>query len=219
MSKYSDDSLFEILMLGYYDNASCFGKSNFPKDIFQVILGELVSLNSSYLKIKADDKADVSTISLSPDKLEELNAFRGDVFELSYFNAKRDSPKTYVIALANDTIDKDTIVLSTSLVDSLKSRMNVSCLSLVRIRYEAEVAYGEKIFVEYTSDDNLSKFESHLKPFFLDTYRPVCVGDCFMIDGISFLISAVEPNGYCIVTPSTLVFDRYGQCHMKLFAF
>lgn len=203
---FDDEPTFEILMLGYFDSKSYFGKSNLPMDIFQLILGEVLSLNSIYLKIKIDEKVDVSTFTLSTNLLEAFNGFRGDAFELSCFNCQLGSPKTYLIALGDESVQKNTIVISRNLADSMKSRMNTTQLFAVRVQLFCDINYGKKLYLEYHSDDNEKKFDSHLLPFFKDTYRTACVGDCFLIDGISFRVAASEPNP-CIVSPETIIYE------------
>lgn len=203
---FDDEPVFEIMMLGRFDNKSYFGKSNLPLDIFQVILGEVLLINSLYLRIKIDEKADVSTFHLSPDLLEWFNGFRGDTYELSCFNCQLGSPKTYLIAITDESIQKNTIVISKNLADSLKSRMNRTQLFAVRIQLFCDIMYGENLYLEYHSDDNEKKFDSHLKPFFSDAYRPVCTGDCFLIDGISFRVATAEPSP-CIISPGTIIYE------------
>lgn len=53
-------------------------------------------------------------------------------------------------------------------------------------------------------------FEVYLKPYFLEAYRPIHMGDIFIVRGamrsVEFKVVLTDPEPYCIVAPDTVIF-------------
>merc|ERR1719229_1484188 len=121
---------------------------------------------------------DNSCVLLSVTKMEELGLFRGDSVLIK--GKKRHS--TVRIALANEQTDEG------------KIRMNRV------IRKNLRVKLGTRIHVLPFEDsvDGItgSLFDTYLKPYFQDSYRPVKKGDYFLVRGgfrpVEFKVIEVE---------------------------
>lgn len=70
-----------------------------------------------------------------------------------------------------------------------------------------DIQYGKRIHV-LPIDDTIegltgNLFETFLKPYFLEAYRPVRVGDTFLVRGgmraVEFKVVETDPAPYCIV--------------------
>ena len=77
-----------------------------------------------------------------------------------------------------------------------------------------DVKYGKRIHV-LPIDDTIegitgNLFDSFLKPYFLEAYRPVRKGDTFLARGgmrsVEFKVVETDPAEYCIVAPDTEIF-------------
>ena len=77
-----------------------------------------------------------------------------------------------------------------------------------------DIPYGKRIHVLPIDDtiEGLSGnlFETFLKPYFSDAYRPVCKGDTFLVRGgmrsVEFKVIATEPGDWVIVEPDTEIY-------------
>merc|ERR1711959_857835 len=73
--------------------------------------------------------------------------------------------------------------------------------------------YGKRICVLPFEDSiegvtgNL--FETYLKPYFMEAYRPVRAGDCFIVrqamHPVEFKVMETDPEEYCLVTQDTII--------------
>lgn len=86
--------------------------------------------------------------------------------------------------------------------------------SLSSITQCTDVKYGKRIHV-LPIDDTIegitgNLFDSFLKPYFLEAYRPVRKGDTFLARGgmrsVEFKVVETDPAEYCIVAPDTEIF-------------
>ena len=77
-----------------------------------------------------------------------------------------------------------------------------------------DVKYGKRIHV-LPIDDTIegvtgNLFETFLKPYFLEAYRPVRKDDLFLVRGgmraVEFKVVEVDPGDFCIVAPDTVIF-------------
>ena len=75
-----------------------------------------------------------------------------------------------------------------------------------------DVKYGKRIHV-LPIDDTIegvtgNLFETFLKPYFLEEYRPVRKDDLFLVRGgmraVEFKVVEVDPGDFCIVAPDTV---------------
>merc|ERR1719265_2859318 len=148
---------------------------------------------------------DNSVISLSQAKMEELNLFRGDNVLLK--GKKRKD--TVCIVLADENLDESKVRINKVVRKNLRVRLG----DVVSIHTTNDVPYGKRVHV-LPLDDTIegitgNLFETYLKPYFLEAYRPVRQGDLFLVRGgfrpVEFKIVGVEPGDFCIVAPDTMI--------------
>jgi len=152
---------------------------------------------------------DNSCILLSNEKMEELSLFRGD----SVLIRGKRRRETVCIAIANDNTDNTKVRMNKVIRKNLKVKLG-DCVS---IHAAGEIKYGKRIHVLAFADTvegitgNL--FDTYLKPYFADSYRPVKKDDCFLVRAgfrpVEFKVIAVEvqdsEDDVCIVSPDTIV--------------
>eukprot|EP00397_Hematodinium_sp_SG-2012_P006382 GEMP01006412.1.p1 GENE.GEMP01006412.1~~GEMP01006412.1.p1 ORF type:complete len:785 (+),score=203.77 GEMP01006412.1:269-2623(+) len=148
---------------------------------------------------------DNSVVSLSPAKMEELNLFRGDNVLIK--GKKRKD--TVCIVLADEGLDDSKLRLNKVVRKNLRVRLG----DIVSIHACGDVPYGKRVHV-LPIDDTIEGitgniFETYLKPYFLEAYRPVRQGDLFLVRGgfrpVEFKVVGVEPGEFCIVAPDTVI--------------
>merc|ERR1719162_1834608 len=153
---------------------------------------------------------DNSCVLLSVTKMEELGLFRGDSVLIK--GKKRHS--TVCIALANEQTDDGKIRMNRVIRKNLRVKLG----DVVSLHSAGEVKYGTRIHVLPFEDsvDGItgSLFNTYLKPYFQDSYRPVKKGDYFLVRGgfrpVEFKVIEVEvkeepDEDVCIVAPETLI--------------
>merc|ERR1740117_1969251 len=137
--------------------------------------------------------------------MEELNLFRGDNVLLK--GKKRKD--TVCIVLADENLEDSKIRLNKVVRKNLRVRLG----DIVSVHACGNVPYGKRIHVLPMADTiegitgNL--FETYLKPYFLEAYRPVRAGDLFLVRGgfrpVEFKIVGVEPGEFVICAPDTVI--------------
>lgn len=157
----------------------------------------------------AQQDGDNSCVLLSNEKMEELDLFRGDSVVVKGKRRK----ETVCIAIANDNTEAGKVRMNKVVRKNLKVKLG----DVVTIVPAGDVKYGKRIHVLPFSDTvegitgNL--FDTYLKPYFSESYRPVKIGDCFLVRGgfrpVEFKVMAVEvqdsTDEVCIVSPDTIV--------------
>jgi len=148
---------------------------------------------------------DNSVISLSPAKMEELSMYRGDNVLIK--GKKRKD--TVCIVLADDQLEDSKVRINKVVRKNLRVRLG----DVISIHTTNDVPYGKRVHV-LPLDDTIegitgNLFETYLKPYFLEAYRPVRQGDLFLVRGgfrpVEFKVVGVEPGDYCIVAPDTVI--------------
>jgi len=158
-------------------------------------------------RLMVDDASndDNSVVSIHPDTMEELQLFRGDTVKL--IGKKRHD--TICIVLSDDTCDKGKIKMNKVVRKNLRLRLGDMCI----IKQCPDVKYGKRIHV-LPIDDTIEGltgdlFDTFLKPYFLEAYRPVRKGDLFLVRGgmraVEFKVVETDPEPYCIVAPDTVI--------------
>merc|ERR1719283_807452 len=142
--------------------------------------------------------------------MEELELFRGDTVLVK----GRKRHETVCIAIANDETDDSKIRMNKVVRKNLRVKLG----DVVSLHSVGDVKYGEKIHVLPFEDTvqgitgNL--FETYLKPYFQESYRPVKKGDCFLVRGgfrpVEFKVVEVDvkenpDEDVCIVAPETII--------------
>lgn len=148
---------------------------------------------------------DNSVIALSQAKMEELNLFRGDNVLIK--GKKRKD--TVCIVLADDNLEDSKIRLNKVVRTNLRCRLG----DIVSVHACGDVPYGKRIHV-LPMDDSIegltgNLFDTYLKPYYLEAYRPARQGDLFLVRGgfrpVEFKVVGVDPGEFVIVAPDTTI--------------
>jgi len=152
---------------------------------------------------------DNSCILLSNEKMEELDLFRGD----SVLVRGKRRRETVCIAIANDATDPGKCRMNKVIRKNLKVKLG----DVVSVHPAGEIKYGKRIhvlpFADTVEGITGNLFDTYLKPYFAESYRPVKKDDCFLVRSgfrpVEFKVIAVEVENsddeVCIVSPDTIV--------------
>eukprot|EP00403_Amphidinium_massartii_P008861 CAMPEP_0178421320 /NCGR_PEP_ID=MMETSP0689_2-20121128/26586_1 /TAXON_ID=160604 /ORGANISM="Amphidinium massartii, Strain CS-259" /LENGTH=780 /DNA_ID=CAMNT_0020042827 /DNA_START=74 /DNA_END=2417 /DNA_ORIENTATION=+ len=158
---------------------------------------------------------DNSVISLSQAKMEQLNLFRGDNVLLK--GKKRKD--TVCIVLADDNLDDQKIRMNKVVRKNLRVRLG----DIVSVHACGDVPYGKRIHV-LPFDDSVegitgNLFETYLKPYYLEAYRPARQGDTFIVRGgfrpVEFKVVGVDPGEFVICAPDTVIHCEHEPLKQK----
>ncbi|KAG0749474.1 hypothetical protein G6F16_004490 [Rhizopus arrhizus] len=158
-------------------------------------------------KLMVDDATndDNSVITLSSATMERLQLFRGDTVIVK--GKKRKD--TVLIVLADDDMEDNKARINKVVRNNLRIRLG----DVITLHPCPDIKYGKRIHV-LPIDDTVegltgNLFETFLKPYFLEAYRPVRKGDTFLVRGgmraVEFKIVETEPEPYCIVAQDTVI--------------
>lgn len=173
------------------------------KDFSTAILDKKVAPNRLIVEESTQD--DNSVVALNPAAMETLQLFRGDTVLI---RGKRRKD-TVCIVLADETVDENKIRMNKVVRTNIRVRLG----DVVSISQCPDVKYGKRIHV-LPIDDTIegltgNLFETFLKPYFLEAYRPVRKGDLFLIRGgmrvVEFKVVETDPDPFCIVAPDTVI--------------
>merc|ERR1719191_70883 len=137
--------------------------------------------------------------------MEELNLFRGDNVLIK--GKKRKD--TVCIVLADENLEDQKIRLNKVVRKNLRVRLG----DIVSVHACGDVPYGKRIHV-LPMDDTIegitgNLFETYLKPYFLEAYRPCRQGDTFLVRGgfrpVEFKVVGVDPGEFVICAPDTVI--------------
>merc|ERR1719197_158893 len=157
----------------------------------------------------AQQDGDNSCVLLSNEKMEELDLFRGD----SVLVRGKRRRETVCIAIANDNTESGKVRMNKVIRKNLKVKLG----DVVSIHTAGEIKYGKRIhvlpFADTVEGITGNLFETYLKPYFAESYRPVKKDDCFLVRSgfrpVEFKVIAVEVENsedeVCIVSPDTVV--------------
>ncbi|XP_075167472.1 transitional endoplasmic reticulum ATPase TER94 [Haematobia irritans] len=149
---------------------------------------------------------DNSVVSLSQAKMDELQLFRGDTVILKGKRRK----ETVCIVLSDDSCPDSKIRMNRV----VRNNLCVHLSDVVSIHPCPEVKYGKRVRIlpidDTTEGITGNLFEIYLKPYFLEAYRPIHMGDIFIVRAalrpIEFKVVLTDPEPYCIVAPETVIF-------------
>lgn len=158
-------------------------------------------------KLLVDDATsdDSSVIVMSPATMDELQLFRGDQV-LVKGKKRRDT----VLVVIPDDCEANKVRVNKVVRNNLRVRLG----DIVSVYACPDIKYGTRVHI-LPFDDSVkgvtgNLFEVFLKPYFLDTYRPVRKGDTFLARGgmraVEFKVVEVENAEYCIVSSETEIF-------------
>ena len=151
-------------------------------------------------------KDDNSVVELSKAKMEALDLFRGDTVLLK----GKKGRETVCIVITNEEDCEDTSVKMNKVV---RKNLAVRLGDVVTVLPCPEVPYGKRVHV-LPIDDTIegltgNVFETFLKPYFLEAYRPLKKGDVFLVRsamrGVEFKVVETDPSPYAIVAPDTVI--------------
>jgi transitional endoplasmic reticulum ATPase len=151
---------------------------------------------------------DDSSIGLSDAKMDELGLFQGDVVKLS---GKRKKA-THCIAL-NAVECPDGKIKMTKVV---RTNLRVRIGDVVTVTPVMDIPYCKRIHV-LPIDDTVegltgNLLDTFLKPYFLESYRPVTLGDLFITRyanrAVEFKVIGVDPPDCGVVQPATAIFSE-----------
>jgi transitional endoplasmic reticulum ATPase len=116
---------------------------------------------------------------------------------------------TVCIVLSDDTVDPNKVRMNKVVRTNLRVRLG----DIVTVHACPDVKYGQKIHV-LPIDDTIegltgNLFDTFLKPYFLEAYRPVRKGNIFLCRGgmraVEFKVVETDPEPFCIVAPDTVI--------------
>jgi len=175
-----------------------------PDDVATAILKTKSKPNRLMVEEASTD--DNSVVTMSPEKMEELQLFRGDTVLLK---GKRKKETVCIVLSNDDAVNNDKIGMNRVVRQNLRVRLG----DIVGVQACPDVKYGKRIHV-LPIDDTVegltgSIFDVYLKPYFMEAYRPVCKGDLFQVRGgmraVDFKVVETDPAPYCIVAPDTVI--------------
>merc|ERR1711939_840316 len=148
---------------------------------------------------------DNSTVTFHPDVMEEMDFFRGGHVKI---RGKRQK-LTVAVSLPDDTCEVPKVRMNKVMRKNLKVHLG----DVVIVHNCEDCKYGKRICVLPFEDSiegvqgNL--FDVYLKPYFMEAYRPVRAGDCFIVrqamHPVEFKIVETDPAEYCLVTQDTII--------------
>ncbi|OHT07071.1 Cell division cycle protein 48 like protein [Tritrichomonas foetus] len=151
---------------------------------------------------------DNSVVTMNPDKMDELELFRGETVILKG-KRRRD---TLALALS----EEDCEVAKIQMNRVIRKNLNVYLGDVVSVHRVKDCPYCTKVCILPFKDtieglgENTDFFESFLKPYFATTFRPLRKGDCFTVNGlmrtVEFKVVEIEPGEYGTVTPNTVIY-------------
>jgi len=147
---------------------------------------------------------DNSIITLAQGKMDELQLFRAD----SVIVKGKKRRETVCVVLSDDTCPEDKVRMNRVVRNNLRVRVG----DVVLINPCPDIKYGKSITV-LPIDDTVegltgNLYEAFLKPYFLESYRPVRKGDIFIcrnMRAVEFKVVDTDPAPYCVVVPDTII--------------
>ncbi|KAL3575372.1 hypothetical protein D5086_023473 [Populus alba] len=167
------------------------------KDYSTAILERKKSPNRLVIDEAIND--DNSVVAMHPATMEKLQFFRGDTVLIK--GKKRKD--TVCIVLADEQCEEPKIRLNKVVRANLRVRLG----DVVSVHQCPDVKYGKRVHI-LPIDDTIegvtgSLFDAYLKPYFLESYRPVRKGDLFLVRGgmrsVEFKVIETDPGEYCVM--------------------
>ncbi|PKH47725.1 hypothetical protein CRG98_050460 [Punica granatum] len=143
---------------------------------------------------------------MHPATMEKLQFFRGDTVLVK--GKKRKD--TVCIVHADEQCDEPKIRLN----KVVRTNLRVHLGDVVSVYQCPDVKYGKWVHI-LPIDDTIegvtgNLLDAYLKPYFLESYRPVRTGDLFLVRGgmrnVEFKVIETDPGEYCVVAPDTEIF-------------
>merc|ERR1711976_477606 len=178
-------------------------KMSGENDLSTAILQEKNKPNRLVVDDSVSD--DNSVVSLSQEKMDELQLFRGDTIMIK--GKKRKD--TVAIVMSDDTLSNEKIRVPRVMRSNIRVRLG----DVVALVPCPDIKYGKRVHVLPIDDSSEGfsgdLFNVFLKPYFTEAYRPVMKGDIFQCKGamrtVEFKVVDTDPAPYCIVSPDTVI--------------
>ena len=188
-------------------SSSSSSSSSPKKNTAEAILDSGSNMKRAANRLVVDDSTndDNSVVSLSADKMEELQLFRGDTVMLKGKKGK----ETICICLVDEEANDSQIRMNKVVRKNLRVRLG----DVITVNACQDVPYGKRVHV-LPIDDTIegvsgNLFDVYLKPYFLEAYRPVKKGDLFLVrqamHPVEFKVVETDPADFCIVAPDTVI--------------
>jgi transitional endoplasmic reticulum ATPase len=165
-----------------------------------------VSLN----KLMVDDAIndDNSVITISTGRMEELGLFRGDTVLLK---GKKNRITACILMSSDELNGQDNTV---RINKCIRKNLRVRLSDYVYLTPKDDIGAATKIRV-LPLDDTIegvggNLYNVYIKPYFLDSFRPVSKGDLFVVytamHPVEFKVVDIQPNNHGLVTNETEIF-------------
>ncbi|CAI5447520.1 unnamed protein product [Caenorhabditis angaria] len=162
-------------------------------------------IKSDFLSLEVDDDKDGKecTISISPEKMDEIGILQGDHVVLK----GRKNTKTCAIVSSSQNLSNNTKIQMNRVI---RNNLRVRVGDFVQIA-ACELEIAETIRIA-PIDDTIDGFEgdfyeSFIKPYFLENSYPIYENDIFTTRGfvrrVEFKVIAINPGPAAIVTSET----------------
>ncbi|KAH0576258.1 Cell division protein 48 [Spironucleus salmonicida] len=151
---------------------------------------------------------DNSVVQINPTKFDQLELFQDDIVEIR----GRFKKFTHAMVTPNPSLDPTKILMN----KSVRKNANVNLGDIVSIHAAPEVQQGARIKILPFNDDVAGYtedfFDTHIRPFFKDKFRPITENDTFIINEgpkpIEFKVVLVDPSPVCIVAEGVEIFTE-----------
>ncbi|CAF0843207.1 unnamed protein product [Brachionus calyciflorus] len=175
---------------------------NEKNDLSTAILKQKSKPNRLIVEEAIND--DNSIITLSQAKMDELQLFRAD----SVIVKGKKRRETVCVVLSDDTCPNEKVRMNRVVRNNLRVKVG----DIISIQACPDIKYGKSITV-LPIDDTVegltgNLYEAFLKPYFLESYRPLRKGDVFVcrnMRAVEFKVIETDPSPYCVVVPDTII--------------
>jgi len=156
---------------------------------------------------EAHGEGDNSVIMLSQAKVDALNLFRGE----SVLIKGKKKHETVCIVITDDNTEDGKIRMNKVVRKNLRVKLG----DIVSIHHVNDVPYAKAVHI-LPFDDSVegitgNLFETYLKPYFQDAFRPLHKGDTFLVrEGfrpVEFKVMEIDPaeSPYAVVESNTVI--------------
>lgn len=148
---------------------------------------------------------DNSLILMNQGTMDLLKLYRGDT---AIIKGKKNK-STVCLVMDDDECADGKVKINKVARRNLRIHLG----DTVTVNPLKDIVYGNRIHV-LPFDDTVKGlsgdlFDTFLKPYFLEAYRPVKKGDTFVCRGgmraVEFKVIEVDPGDYCVVAPETVI--------------
>ena len=162
-------------------------------------------LKPNKLVVEETTNDDNSLALMHPTRMAELKIYRGGTITIKGKKCK----STVCVVMEDDTCPENKVKIN----KVVRRNIRIHLGDTAHITPCNDIAYGNRVHILPIDDTvkNLSGdlFDTFLKPYFLEAYRPLKKGDLFVARGamraVEFKVVEVDPGEYCIVAPDTVI--------------